>query len=99
MKNKKIKFKRKRIKRRRKHKNNYIYLILICLTISIIIIIIIIIFFLNKYKNDNPEITSYKGKKVSRNKLITDYLSQISNVESLIAQEKRRAYRLFYLPE
>ena len=101
MKNKKIKFNKKRNKRRREHKNKnkHIYLILICLTISITIIIIIIIFFLNKFQKYNPEIISYKGKKISKNKLISNYLSHISNDESLIAQEKRRDYRFFYLPE
>ena len=99
MKNKKIKFNKKRNKRKRKYKNINIYLILICLTISIIIIIIIIILFLNKFQDYNPEIISYKGEKIERTKLISDYLSSISKDESIIGKEKRRAYRFFYLPE
>jgi len=99
MKNKKIKFLKKRNKRRRKFKNINIYLILICLTLLISIIIIIIIFFLKKIQNYNPEKISYKGKKIERNKLITDYLTYVSNDEKTIAQEKRRAYRFFSLPE
>ena len=99
MKNKKIKFLKKRNKRRRKFKNINIYLILICLTLLISIIIIIIIIFLKKIQNYNPEKISYKGKKIERNKLITDYLTYVSNDEKTIAQEKRRAYRFFSLPE
>ena len=95
MKNKKIKFLKKRNKRRRKFKNINIYLILICLTLLISIIIIIIIIFLKKIQNYNPEKISYKGKKIERNKLITDYLTYVSNDEKTIAQEKRRAYRFF----
>ena len=104
-----------RFKNKNKKKIGYIkYPILICLTTLICIIPpVITIYFLVRImlikenilrkiyvnKNYNPEIVIYKGEKIQKKKLISDYLSQISENDSVKIHETELLNQYFYLDE
>ena len=51
----------------------------------------------NEPSNDDKII--YKGEKISRTKLITDFLSRVSDDERIIGREKQRFLNYSFLPE
>ena len=110
-----VKIVQNRFKYKKKRKINFIkYPILICLTTLICIIPpVIAIYFLvtimlikenvirkiNTNKNYDPEIVIYKGEKIRKKKLISDYLSQISENDSVKIHETQLLNKYFYLDE
>ena len=67
---------------------------------------IITIFYIGKFKSknnkenepSNADKISYKGEKISRTKLITDFLSRVSDDERIISNKKQRFLNYYILP-
>ena len=104
---KKIRRIKKRIKKKKFYKNTKIYFILIFLSLTLSIIIIIIIFFLRKLalqraiqkEINNFNLIYYKGEIVDRKKLLTNFLSRVSDNNHIVGHEKEKFSKYFYLPE
>lgn len=104
---KKIRLIKRRIKKKKFYKNTKIYFILFFLSITISIIIIITIFFLRKWRFqrsiqneiNNLNLIRYKGETINRKKLLTDFLSRVSNDNHIVGHEKKKFSKYFYLPE
>ena len=94
-------------KNKKYFKKSKLNLILICLIICIIIVMIITIIYRGKFKSknnkenepNNDDKIIYKGEKISRTKLITDFLSRVSDDERIIGREKQRFLNYSFLPE
>ena len=106
----KIKFNKKKKKKRNFIKYPFlVYLILLLFIIPPLIAIyylvrlilikenIIIKIYSNK--NYDPEIVIYKGEKIKKKKLISDYLSQVSENDSIKIKEAELLNKYFYLDE
>ena len=103
---KKIKYKKNKRnnKKIKKSKHN---IILICLIVYMIIVVIIAIFYIMRFKSrnitknelKNNDIITYMGEKISKKKLITEFLSRVSDDDNIVGHEKQRFSSLFYLPE
>ena len=104
---KKMSLIKRRIKKKKFYKNTKIYFILFFLSITISIIIIITIFFLRKWRFqrsiqneiNNLNLIRYKGETINRKKLLTDFLSRVSNDNHIVGHEKKKFSKYFYLPE
>ena len=104
---KKIRLIKRRIKKKKFYKNTKIYFILFFLSITISIIIIITIFFIRKWRFqrsiqneiNNLNLIRYKGETINRKKLLTDFLSRVSNDNHIVGHEKKKFSKYFYLPE
>ena len=104
---KKIRLIKKHIKKKKFYKNTKIYFILFFLSITISIIIIITIFFIRKWRFqrsiqneiNNLNLIRYKGETINRKKLLTDFLSRVSNDNHIVGHEKKKFSKYFYLPE
>ena len=104
MKKRKYKKNKRNNKKIKKSKHN---IILICLIVYIIIVVIIAIFYIMRFKSRNitknelynNDIITYMGEKISKKKLITEFLSRVSDDDNIVGHEKQRFSSLFYLPE
>ena len=104
MKKRKYKKNKRNNKKIKKSKHN---IILICIIVYIIIVVILAIFYIMRFKSrnitknelNNNDIITYMGEKISKKKLITEFLSRVSADDNIVGHEKQRFSSLFYLPE